>query len=134
MDISLDKNDSVLITKRLQKQELVIYFSNLAGSILGVLGSIGFILNIIEKYYEFYMKNRITALSLKHLIQSNYSLSEKNFATLPIIEKAQTNHTDSHLNSLEYFNITMNNKTSTDDLHIISTDRDREIQYPLSKS
>jgi hypothetical protein len=119
VEISLDKNDSVLITKRLQKQALVIYFSNLAGSILGVLGAIGFTLNLFEKNYEKYIKNRKIVMTLKQLIRAKYSLSEKNFATLPPVAI----HPEPRFDSLEYFNITMNEMKFSDNLQGSTTYR-----------
>jgi hypothetical protein len=82
VNISLDKNDSVLLTQRLKKQDLIVYLSSLAGSILGVMGIVGFFMNLIEEKYEKYKKNRIVKRSLEWLHMNKRQLIEKNFLSL----------------------------------------------------
>jgi hypothetical protein len=82
VNISLDKNDSVLLTQRLKKQDLILYLSSLAGSIVGVMGIVGFFMNFIEEKYEKYKKNRIVKRSLEWLQMNKRQLIEKNFLSL----------------------------------------------------
>jgi hypothetical protein len=65
VNILLDKNDSVLLTQRLNKQDLILYFSNLAGSIVGVMGMVGFFMNLIEEKYEINKKKRVVKKILR---------------------------------------------------------------------
>lgn len=121
MEIALEKNDSVLITERLEKQPLAVYLSNLAGSILGVLGAVGFILNVYEQSYENYIKNRKIVRSLKQLTRNRIEITEKNFTAFSIKENQETRSVK-NIDSLEYFNITMNNQLV--DSQDINTARD----------
>jgi hypothetical protein len=54
----LDKNQSALLTNRNEKQTLYILLSTLAGSIIGVMGGLGFLMRNFEKAVE-RMLNRI---------------------------------------------------------------------------
>jgi hypothetical protein len=76
------KNDSVLLTKRLKKQDLILYLSNLAGSIIGVMGMVGFFMNLIEEKYEKYKKNRVIKRSLEFLEKNRKQLVDMNFLSL----------------------------------------------------
>lgn len=48
----LDKNQSALLTNRNEKQSLYILLSSLVGSIIGVMGGLGFIMRKFEKMFE----------------------------------------------------------------------------------
>lgn len=76
--VLLDKNDAVLHTRRLQIQPFGTFMSNLAGSIVGLYGTIRFIMNLVEEKYESYMKNRKHTLSLKEIQQRRIEIIEKN--------------------------------------------------------
>ena len=55
--VYLDINGSVLYTQRQQIQPLIVFLSNLAGSVIGLLGTIGFLMTQFEGYYERYLAN-----------------------------------------------------------------------------
>jgi hypothetical protein len=76
--VLLNKNDSVLHTQRLQIQPFTTFMSNLAGSIVGLLGTIMFLMNLLEGRYEHYMKDRKHNLSLREIQQSRTEIIEKN--------------------------------------------------------
>jgi hypothetical protein len=80
----MDKNDAALLTQRLKKQDLIAYLSNLAGSIVGVMGVVGFFMNILEEKYEIYQRKRIIRISLQYLERNRRQLADKNFLTLEI--------------------------------------------------
>lgn len=50
--IILDKNQSALLTNRNEKQTLYILLSSLAGSVIGVMGGLGFLMRNFEKAVE----------------------------------------------------------------------------------
>ena len=52
MTIFLQKDNAALLTQRFERQSLSAFFSNLSGSILGILGTIGFVMNILEGKLE----------------------------------------------------------------------------------
>jgi hypothetical protein len=64
--------------------------SNLAGSIVGLYGTIKFIMNLLEGKYEDYMKNRKHTLSLKEIQRRRIEIIEKNMSILPMDLKNET--------------------------------------------
>jgi hypothetical protein len=77
--ISLTKNDAVLYTQRFEESDLITFLSNLAGSILGLLGLIGFIMNNIEENYESFVKKRNQRQAYKEFLRSSSEFLSKNF-------------------------------------------------------
>ena len=76
--VLLYKNDAVLLTQRLQSRPLNIFMSSLAGSVLGLLGMLRFIMNFIEEKYEIYLENRNRRRSLKELSNNRIEIIDKN--------------------------------------------------------
>lgn len=79
--ILLDKNDAVLLTQRIEKETLDAYLSNLAGSILGILGTIGFLMNLVEEKYENYIRKRKKIRNYRKVCMNHKQIFEKNFIT-----------------------------------------------------
>ena len=52
VEILLEKSDSALLTQRLMKFTIFSFFSSLAGSTLGILGGLGFLMRQIEGRVE----------------------------------------------------------------------------------
>jgi hypothetical protein len=69
----------VLLTQRLQKQTLITYFSNLAGSVLGIIGTIGLIMNLIEEKYEGYYAKYKYKLNTGQIFANRLAILNKNF-------------------------------------------------------
>lgn len=76
--ISFDKNDSVLYTQRLRAQPLSVFLSNLAGSVIGLLGTIGFFMNQFEGNYEIYVKSRKHNLTLDQIKKHRIEIIDQN--------------------------------------------------------
>ena len=55
--------------------------SNLAGSIVGLLGTIRFLMNLLEARYEKYMQDRKDDLNLRQIIQRRIEIIEKNLSS-----------------------------------------------------
>ncbi len=68
------------------KQNIINLFSNLAGSILGLLGTIGFLINIVEGKYESMKSQNDKKLHSKEIINRSENMHELNFGTCPNIE------------------------------------------------
>lgn len=100
--ISLEKNSAALLTQRLEKQDLIEYFSKLAGSILGILGAVGFIMNLFERNYEQAERNKKKQHTFKEIIDSRADLYYGNFVELGANE-IERNYTEptAHLGSSE---------------------------------
>ncbi len=77
--IDLEKNSAVLLTQRLIKQTLISFFSNLAGSVLGIMSLIGFIMNLIEPRYEHYIRKWRNRSSSNKIIQTGNHIKKLNF-------------------------------------------------------
>lgn len=82
--VLLYKNNGVLYTHRTQNLPPSTFFSNLAGSIIGLLGMIGVFMNIIEEKYDHYLKFRVHRRSLKELENTRNELIEKNLFTFSV--------------------------------------------------
>ena len=65
-------------TQRQQIQLWSVFLSNLAGSIIGLLGTIGFLMNQFEGYYESYLANRKDSLNFKELKKRRIEIIDKN--------------------------------------------------------
>lgn len=47
----MDLNQSILVTDRFFAQSYYLFLSSLAGSLLGVIGAIGFVMRLFERFY-----------------------------------------------------------------------------------
>lgn len=69
--ISLDKDQAVLMTSRYQIQTYYLFLGSLAGSILGIIGAIGFLMKSVERIYlKRYAKKlneKVEVSSKKHM-------------------------------------------------------------------
>lgn len=79
--VYLFKNEAALLTQRLKIQPWSTFLSNLAGSILGILGTVGFVMNLIEDKYEIYLKNKKQIKNFKSLKRGRIEILEKNMNT-----------------------------------------------------
>jgi hypothetical protein len=78
-EIILEKSESALLTERMKKYTLISFFSALAGSILGILGGLGFIMTQIEGYFERNKRKvRLKRNDLKEIIKSRLDLIRLN--------------------------------------------------------
>lgn len=127
--ISLDKSDAVLLTQRLTKQDLIVYLTNLAGSIVGMMGLVGFFMNIIEEYYENYEKRRINRVSLLILERNRTQLVNKNFLTLNMGNNPNLISNPSH-SCLEFGDLTYPNDIMTDHTSRFQTYRGNPRVHP----
>ncbi len=84
--IALQKNSAALLTQRLEKQDLIEYFSKLAGSVLGILGAVGFIMNLFERNYEKVERNKKKQLTFMEIIDTRAELYHGNFLELADVE------------------------------------------------
>jgi hypothetical protein len=69
------------------KQNIINLFSNLAGSILGLLGTIGFVMSIIEGKYEDVKSKRNKRLYIHDIINRSETIHEINFGTSIAIDQ-----------------------------------------------
>jgi hypothetical protein len=96
--VSLTKNDAVLYTQRFEESDLITFLSNLSGSILGLLGLIGFIMNNIEENYESFVKKRNQRQAYKEFLRSSSEFLSKNFDDhLEIIARHSNQETSRNL-------------------------------------
>jgi hypothetical protein len=70
VDLYLDKNDSVLVTQRNNKQTLCLFASSLLASIVGVMGAFGFGMRKTEAWYERIMYKKSVA-KMKEVSEEN---------------------------------------------------------------
>ncbi len=73
------KNWAVLYSQRLQTQPIGTLLSNLSGSILGILGALGFIMTRFEKIHMKYSKIESSKIDIKQLKLNREDLISKNF-------------------------------------------------------
>lgn len=107
--IDLQKSSAVLLTQRLIKQSLISFFSNLAGSVLGIMSLIGFIMNMIEPRYEDYMRTRRNRRTIKEIIYTGNHIKKVNF------DRLKLGHIDSNAESR-----TLDQKATMDNMVNIS--------------
>ena len=93
--IDMQKNSAALLTQRLLKQDLIEYFSKLAGSILGILGAVGFIMNLFERNYEKVERIKARQHTLNEIIDSRGMLYNRNF--LDLAENQQQEVVEIHI-------------------------------------
>jgi hypothetical protein len=79
VDVILYKNWSVLQTQRLKVQSTESLLSNLSGSIVGIMGISGFIMNLVEDNYLKYKRNRNTRLKFLRVLGQRKKIFNKNF-------------------------------------------------------
>lgn len=103
--VLLNKQVSVLHTRRLQNQPVSIFLSNLAGSIVGLLGTIGFFMNVIEDKYENYLRNRIHKRSLKQLAKDRIVMIDKHFVSFETRMPDSGSPPSTYRDLLPYLNI-----------------------------
>jgi hypothetical protein len=75
------KGEAVLITQRLANFSLNTFLSNLAGSVLGILGGVGFLMNVLEEYYEIYQSRTHRRKNLKQIMKHRCEILDKNLST-----------------------------------------------------
>jgi hypothetical protein len=92
VDVILDKNWAVLFTQRLEVQQFGILLSNLSGSILGILGIIGFLMSLFEDLFIKFENKRKYKLNIAQIMQNRGHLLHENFEVL--------NNSDHHINSV----------------------------------
>lgn len=98
------------MTRRTSKQDIYVYFSNIAASVLAVMGAFGFAMNLIEEKYERYKKNRVVKSSLEYLENNRKQLAEKNFMTLEDdLKPMQSSNITEYIFDLEEFAIPAEN-------------------------
>ncbi len=92
VDVRLYKNWAVLYTQRLQVQNIGTLLSNLSGSILGILGVIGFFMGLFEGTYINYMKKRSYILDMMRIMKNRDGIMQKNFGVnQPTVVRVRTN-------------------------------------------
>ena len=79
MKIHLEKNSAALLTQRIENETPNTFFSNLAGSIIGILGTVGFIMSTFEGYIEEFEAKRRKKFNISYLSQTTSKLVELNF-------------------------------------------------------
>jgi hypothetical protein len=104
--LSLSRNDSVLHTQRLQSSPLTVFFGNLAGSIVGLLGMIQFFMNFIEEKFEIYLNCKERKTNFKQLKEKRREIVDKNF-TLDETFNKNTEPLDTGRDFLAYNNISV---------------------------
>lgn len=82
-----------MLTQRLIRQSLISFFSNLAGSVLGIMSLIGFIMNMIEPKYEDYMRTRRNRRTIKEIIYTGNHIKKVNF------DRFKLGHIDTNVDS-----------------------------------
>jgi hypothetical protein len=98
------------MTKRISKQDIYVYFSNIAASVLAVMGAFGFAMNFIEEKYEKFKKNRVVKRSLESLENNRRQLAEKNFISLKDdFQPIKTSNLTDYIFDLEEFAIPADN-------------------------
>jgi hypothetical protein len=75
------KCETVLLTQRLADFSLNTFLSNLAGSVLGILGGVGFLMNVLEEYYEIYQTRTHRTKNLKQIMKHRCEILDKNLST-----------------------------------------------------
>jgi hypothetical protein len=110
--LSLSRNDSVLHTQRVQSNSFNVFFSSLAGSIVGLLGMIQFLMNFIEKNFELYRNRREQKTNFKQLKEKRREIVDKNFATYVVFNQI-TEPLDTGRDLLAYNNISVSSELST---------------------
>ena len=77
--IYLEKNSAALLTQRVEKERSNTFFSNLAGAIIGILGTIGFVMTTFEGYIEEFKAKGRQKCKISYLAQNRNKLVELNF-------------------------------------------------------
>lgn len=72
--INFEKDTAGLQTQRLLKQDLNTFFSNLSGSILGILGVAGFVMSLVEQKIETIKRKRLKSYSLHRIFYTRDKL------------------------------------------------------------
>jgi hypothetical protein len=119
------------------KQNIINLFSNLAGSILGLLGTIGFVMNIIEDKYESIKSQKDKKLHSKEIINRSENINELNFGTCPNIEpvpsKKLMRHEDSGNTFMLASQLEAFNAGQIDQTNSFMTEDRRDFPIKLSK-
>jgi fatty acid-binding protein DegV len=89
-----------------------VFFSNLAGSIVGLLGMIQFLMNFIEENFEIYRNRREQKTSFKQLKEKRRQIVDKNFTTYVVFDQI-SEPLDSGRDLLAYNNISVSSELST---------------------
>lgn len=110
--LSLSRNDSVLHTQRLQSNPLTVFFSNLAGSIVGLLGMLQFFMNFIEEKFESYKDCKGQKTNFKQLKNNRKDMVDKYFVVYEVPDK-NTEQLDTGRDLLAYNNISVLSEYST---------------------
>lgn len=76
--ISLEKSGAALVTKRLEKQSMTQFFANLAGSVLGILGAVGFVMTKFEDRYEKLKRRIVHNHSFREIMSNRIDLQNLN--------------------------------------------------------
>lgn len=82
VEIRLYQNNAILHTQRLQVQPAAIFLGNLAGSIIGILGIVGFVMNKFESSYEHIIRNINYKMRRSRIINNHIQIISKNFDML----------------------------------------------------
>lgn len=115
--IDLEKSSAVLLTQRLIKQSLISFFSNLAGSVLGIMSLIGFIMNMIEPKYEDYLIRRKNRRTINQIRDTGNHIKKVNFnpVKLDYIDPNVEHRIFDHQATLEnIMNISLQDKVQTE--------------------
>jgi hypothetical protein len=77
--INFEKNTAGLQTQRLLKLDLIAFFSNLSGSILGILGMVGYVMGLFEQKVEKIKGNFSKCYNLNRILHTRDKLFYQNF-------------------------------------------------------
>jgi hypothetical protein len=101
IEIQLFQNNAVLHTQRLQVQPATIFFGNLAGSIIGILGVVGFAMNQFEKNYEHIMRKVDNKMIKSQIYDNHIQIISKNF---DILNRVVFPSKERSTNSIDFIN------------------------------
>jgi hypothetical protein len=108
VEVLLYKNWAVLYTQRLEVQPMITLLSNLSGSLVGVLGGLGFIMRYIERMYLSYLSKRTKKIDLRKLYKKTKHLKYINFNISPAPDRT-SNQTEMNW-SFDWFRHRLNLK------------------------
>lgn len=106
----MNRNDAALHTRHLKSSNFIILLSDLAGSVLGLIGIIGLFMNLIEDKYENFKKKRAKRLNLMQLSEHKSRLLQMNFMNKELVESIS--HIICTLDQSQSSNIDGNNVTN----------------------
>ncbi len=108
----------MLVTQRLSKQTFEAYASNLAGSIVGIFGIMGIIMNFVEERFESFMQKRDRKTKLITLARNHRKILKGNFNT--------GNSNNLRRDSTRYLT-----KTRSNSICLAHSGRDSELSFDL---